>query len=352
MKERALLFAAVLLVAGRIGGQEAPPKEVPQYSLRAMETVPVAIQDNGFWDSAQCDQDGYVYWRAATAGDFESDPVWKIYPKWDRYTEFSMPKELVEEELRLRSFTVAADGTLYGIAHEYRKGQVFLVRFDSYGQVSSKTKLAVPKRLLPNLVAVFPKGETLVYGRLDEETPPGQEEQVRLAIYSEDGRLLSPVRLPKGKASEQPIEKKNSAANEPASQEPKESESGILPRGAVAMGDDGNAYLLLGTEIVVVSVRGEVVRTIPLTDIPSGFAPTNIQSSRGILSVKFTKGKVNAAVEAVRFRTIEAGTGSVQADYVPESDLGTTPVCFTANEGYRFYVFKEKKGYIARGWIQ
>ncbi len=352
MKGRALLFAATLLVAGRMGSQEGPPKEVPQYSLRTLQTVPVSIHDYGFWGGAQCDQDGYIYWRAATTGDFESDPVWKISPKWDRYTEFSVPKELAEEEFKLGAFTVAPDGTLFQVAYSSLNGQVLLLRFDSNGQVSSKTTLAVPERLAPQVVAVFPNGEILLSGRLDQETPAGGEVQRRVAIYAEDGRLQAPVKLPNRKTAANATEKDETEASAPGGEETTQSDVSQLPRWAVAMSEDGNAYLLLGMQIFAVNARGEVSRTVALSDVPSGFEPTNIQVSHGILSVKFMKGRVGELIEQVRFRTIEAVTGIVQADYLPESELGTTQVCFTANEGYKFVVVKEKKGYIARGWIK
>lgn len=353
MKRRVLFFAAVMLMAGRISSQQAPTSDVPQYPLRTVETVPVGFDDNGFWGSAQCDQDGYVYWRAATEPEFGSNPVWKISPKWDKYTKFSLPRELVEEEkLMLGGFTVTPDGTLYGVAYNNQKAQVYLLHFGSDGQVSSKTKLKVSERLLPSLVSVFPTGETLLYGQLDKEAPAGGEREARLAIYSEDGRLLAPVKLPRKKTSKADAKKEETAANEPSGKETIEGDSGLRPGKAVAMGEDGNAYILLGTQILGVNARGDVARTIPLADIPSGFVATNIQASHGTLSVRFTKGKVNALVEGVRFRTIEATTGTVQADYLPGPDLGNTHLCFTANEGYRFYVVKDKKAYIARGWIE
>ncbi len=356
-----------MVLSGRSNSQELPAKTVPQLSLHILQTVPVTLRDDyGFWSSAQCNQDGTVYWRAAKVGDFHSDPVWKISSKWDGYTEFSLPKDLVEKEFVLRSFTVAPDGTFYGVAHSPLNEQTLLLRFDTKGDISSKTALEPAERVLPRLVAVFPTGETLLYGWPYEATcqacrggssvgssnAAGKEMQEQLAIYAPNGRLLTPIRLPTPEGSRLVTQQDDIAANVRGGKQATERHSKLLPRWAVAMAEDGNAYLLGGTQIFAVSARGEVVRTIPLSDIPSGFVPINIQASHGILSVTLEKGRLNALVEAVRFRAIEAATGTVQADYLPEADLGTSQLCFTANEGYTFYVVKDKKSYVARAWIR
>lgn len=351
MKGRVLLFAAVILVAGRTSSQQAPANEVPQFPLHSVETAPVGVGDSGFWGDAQCDQDGYVYWRAGSDVDFESSPVWKISPKGEKLAEYSLPNELAEK-LLLGRFSVTPDGTLYGVAYGNLTGQVFLLHFGSDGQVSSKTKLAVSEHLIPGLVAVFPTGETLLYGQLDKEAPAAGERQERLAIYAPDGRLLAPVRLPRKKTAEKHSSKNETAANDPSGNETAESGSNALPQRAVAIGEDGNAYLLLGTQIFVVTAHGRVARTIQLSNVPSGFVPTNIQASQGILSVKFTKAEIGKPGVQIRFRTIEAATRTVQADYLPDPDLGAAQLCFTANEGYRFYIVKDKKVYFARGWIK
>lgn len=349
MKRRVLFLAAVILVAGGARSQRPPASDVPQFFLHTVEAAPVDLGTYGFWGDAQCDQDGYVYWRADSGQEFEASPVWKVSPKGDKVAEFSLPSEL-EGELLLGRFTVTPDGTLYGVAYNNLAGQVLLMHFGSDGQVSSKTKLKVAEHLLPSLVAVFPTGETLLYGQLDDEAPGGQKQE-RLAIYGSDGRLLAPVKLPR-KSTERDVRENETTANDSGGSEGAESGSNALPQRAVAIGDDGNAYLLLGTQIFVVTAHGTVARTISLDNVPSGFVPTNIQASQGILSVRFTKAEIGKPGVQLRFRTIEATTGTVQADYLPDPDLGAAQLCFTAKEGYRFYVVKDKKAYFARGWIK
>jgi hypothetical protein len=286
----------------------------------------------GFYSPPQCDGDGNIYLRPNQAPNYEKAPIWKLSPQAEKLAEFSLPSEF--QDFLAGPSTVDPGGDVYQAAYDGKR--VVVLKFAADGRFSNQTKVDVPhpEHFLPSNLAVFATGEILLAGYFSMEAPARLRSLPYVAIYHPDGRLLTKVstRLPDG--------------------------SNELPRDWTTVsgdwletGIDGNAYSLRGSRILVISPAGQIVRAINLSMPGSGYAATKIQLSRNILSVQFNKAEKSHKV-SVLFRTYDLASGDLLGEYVPDPELGNSPLCFSVDEGYTFFGNDHQKFQIKRGWVQ
>lgn len=322
----------VSTVLPRPKGFSALPN-IPRMTLKKVDAIEASLEGSGFYGSPICDSDGNTYLRTDAFLALDKNPIWKISPHGRKLAVFAPPTE-AEKEFRLGGFTVSGRGDFYALTYDYSEEteNYFLLRYGSDGEVSSKVHLQLPQQLLLDELAVFASGNVLVSGHFSNKAPKAARAQPRVLVLQSDGAPAGQVHLT-GKAA-----------------------AGVedeLPRGSVSMGDDGNAYVLRGSEVLVVSPSGHLERTIPVSAPGAGFHAERVQVSHGVLSVTFQK--VNSGKRKnleVMFRTFDPVTGIVQAEYVPDTGLSNYPLCFNPDEGYTFLGEKDGKTALVRAWVR
>jgi hypothetical protein len=306
---------------------------IPRMILKEVDVIQAPLENSGFYGSPICDSDGNTYLRTDAFLAVDKNPIWKVSPKGRRLTIFASPTE-AEKEFRLGSFTVSGRGDFYAVTYDYggETENYFLLRYGSDGEVSSKVHLELPQQLLLDELGVFASGSILVSGHFSNKVPKAMQDQPRVLVLQSDGSPAGEVHL-RGEAAA-PVDD-------------------TLPLGSVSMGDDGNAYLLRGPEVLVISPAGKLQRTIPVSSPATGFQAHSVQASHGVLSVTFQKVNFDKQRRLeVMFRTFDPVTGVVQAEYLPDAGISNYPLCFNPDEGYTFLGQKDGKMALVRAWVR
>ena len=310
----------------------AAPSEIPRMTLKKVGSVEASLEGSGFYGSPLCDSEGNIYLRTDASLRLDQNPVWKISPRGRKIEVFAPPVES-SKEFRLGEFTVSGSGDFYAVTYDYNEEteNYVLLHYGSDGEISSKTHLQLPEQFHVDKLAVFASGSILVSGHFSSKAMESLRDQPRLLFLQSDGTPGVQLQLT-GKAAAK-VE-------------------GNLSQNSISMGDDGNAYLLRGPEVLVISPSGRLERTIPLSIPASGFDAERVEISKGVLSVTFSRIKpgTKGTVE-VMFRTYDPVTGVVQAEYVPDSGL-VYSLCFDPNEGYTFLGQNDGKTELVRAWVR
>ena len=342
----------ILALGGGVGlsvRAQAPPAspDIPRMVLKPVDSRELR------WDfdstgPVLCDAEGNMYLRPALVLRVDKNPVWKFSPEGRKLVEFAPPTDTEDagKEFRMGEFTVSGTGGFYALTYDGNATAVdyFLVSYASDGEVSSKTHLDLPANFWVEKFAVFASGDILVSGHYDRHATEALRGQRRLLLLQNSGALVGEVGL-SGKAAAKFEETTWSKKGTPV--------QGSIPQDSVAMGEDGNAYLLRGPEVLVISPLGKLVRSIPVSSPAAEFNADSIQLSHGVLSVTFVKpnfGK-RTGIE-VMFRTFDPSTGVVQTEYVPGPELSNVSFCFSAGEGYTFLGGKGQQTTLVRAWVR
>jgi len=328
---------------------QAPPAspDIPRMVLQPLDARQVSW-DFDFDAPVLCDAEGNMYLRPTLPARIDKNPVWKFSPEGRKLVEFAPPTDTDDagKEFRMGEFTISPLGDFYALTYDGNSYHLtawdyFLVSYASDGEASSKIHLNLPADFWVDRFAVFTSGEILVTGHYSSRAAEALRGRLRVLILQSDGTLVREVKLT-GEAAAKYEEWR--ASKSPPAQGP------ILMEGAT-MGEDGNAYLLRGTEVLVLSSQGKLLRTIPVSPPEPGFIAMEIQVSQGVLSVVFNK--VGHGRIKVMFRTFDASTGVLQAEYVPGPELSNVPpLCFNGAEGYTFLGKKDGKPALVRAWVR
>ena len=108
-----------------------------------------------------------------------------------------------------------------------------------------------------------------------------------------------------------------------------------LHDGATTVGPDGNFYLVTGSELLIVSGGGDIVRRLVIPKTEEELAVSSIAVTEGLISVQLTKGDKEGMLH-VQYLVLNAGTGEPYSLYTPSDELGNNCVCFERNAGYTF----------------
>jgi hypothetical protein len=117
-----------------------------------------------------------------------------------------------------------------------------------------------------------------------------------------------------------------------------ETQKGKLPEGAVTASRDGNLYLLLSEEVVVISQSGQVVRKIPFTKPSREAVADRIVESGGHLAIWLETAAKRGPL-GLNLLLLDTGTGDQIGIYSPSDELGNNAICYTRNQGFEFMKF-------------
>lgn len=291
---RAVLFAGSFLLipgSGNAGSASTPPSgSSATLQVTAEAETPFS---GGLAGRAKCDDAGNIYFRST--GDIASQNYHPISSLPIREVGLDgRPKGLfslkdVSQGLLAIDFYVAGDGSVYQAARSESERAVYVIAYTANGTFRSKVRVQ-GEFFVPYQIAVFPSGEILLSGihGAYNRTP-------FTAVYREDGKLIKEIYEPEDEDA-----RKRAEAGEPGFRPSGiESSNDFVTRGDVALGSDGNVYLLRAASpalIYVISSCGEVVRKLQVGSPDSGLWAGRLNSANRILAISFLQKDANTGM--------------------------------------------------------
>jgi hypothetical protein len=315
MKFRMILLVALFAIPLTTHGQNSPaatPKASPPpvVSSHLQITASTKAQSVGstLVGNAKCDDDGNIYARTEHPEDEDDNgtkvPVQRIRPDGSVTGSFRVTD--AGPDISAMDFFVSGDGKVYEDAWTHDGKFVHILEFSSDGSLKSNLALDPETSIYPYQIAVFKSGEFLVSGLhgLHVQTP-------FTAVFDTKGKLIKKIYEPEDEDSRQKAEAGDAAFV---------SDSGYgnyyASHGDVALGSDGNAYLLRAVSpalIYVISPKGEVVRKLRIESSDPGWVARTIRSASGRLAISFAqRGHFNGIIRVVDLQ------GNAIVDYISD----------------------------------
>jgi hypothetical protein len=307
----------ILGLALLLGGAQAKatinqtPAAAPEpHILHASSSTAIQVPAFGHYGDAKCDGSGNTFYRpdAPTPGS-----VLKISEDGSQATLYLLPPEYSGS---LVDVSVDPSGVVHDLLMT-KEGSV-AVEFDRDGPVKSKTQLSVPEYVSASRFAVFNDGAVIYVGHTNRLASEDQRGKSYMALFDPSGKLVREL-----------SDRHAWSAGSP--ERP--------PDGAIAVAQDGNAYVLSSDTVTVLSESGEVVRKIPFQKPRPQESATRLDVSAGLLSIGLTYFVDKAVATEYLVTTTD---GEKVGLYQPSSDLGDSVVCFSADSGFTF--LKEGSG--------
>ena len=234
---------------------------------------------------------------------------------------------------------VDPDGRVYQAAMV--GDDVYVAEFAPDSSVKARTKLQVGSRHFTSItrLAVFSSGEYLLVG---ESGKTGYDPFT--AVFAADGRLMKEIYEPEDKDAHQKAETGDKEYVGAAASVGNR----FVNMGDVAVGCDGNAYLLYGTSptlIYVISPAGAVVRKLRITVDDLDFEAASIKAYARRLAIGF----VRSSDGAISIKVIDL-KGNAIGDYRMDA-VGTYSLALACygSEGLTFIPqFAESKLYLLK----
>jgi len=312
------------------GGTSAAAQQVAKQSvplaadeLRVLQPgspKPVQAPPFSFMGGAQCDSRGNMYFRLA--GSSHSETILEIFHDGIRSAAYFPPKPEKPDALGkagVRDFFVSPSGKVYELLHNEKDQGTVVIEFDSDGSVRDTVKPEVPERLQPLSLAVFDDGTLLIQGFIHILKPGEQtSDAVRsyVALFDASGKLRKELTgFPDFSLSVW---------------------SKSIQDGGVAIGQDGNAYLLDANSITVISETGEIARRMPYKKPDPDLIAPMLTFSDGLIAIKVLKHEGGNIIS--RYLVVRADNGETVGYYSLLQDESNRPValCFSRNEGFTF----------------
>ena len=296
---------AAMLCAKQVGGQVI--------ELKTTTKVEVALgRPGGMIGRAICDGAGNVYTReldqqSSTSKTVFQLPIQKITPTGVLAGTFRVIDAFPEDTNSLgKGGFVDHDGRVYQRA--MREDGIYVAGFARDGTVNVKTKLDAERNLVePWHLAVFKSGEYLLTGTTgkNNRTPFA-------AVFAANGQIVKKIYEPEDE------EARRKAEMGDARYASSNTGNSFVSSGDVAIGSDGNAYLLHGTSspalVYVISPTGEVVRKLRVDTANPDLTPRSVKSYAGRLAIGFG-GWVNTDPHQNLIKVTDL-QGNPLADYV------------------------------------
>jgi hypothetical protein len=286
--------------------------------LRVTDSHSLSVPGFMSFDGPQCDGKGNLYFRpvAATGRFSDSVSILRIDLKTETPTKYDLPPE-VAAKFSSVAFSVTNSGRVWLLEQDPSDGYAAF-GFDSNGKMTTSVHLRTPAKLLATWFRVADDSTVLVAGHFTDEAPKEMQGKPYLAIFDKNGNLRKTLGSPD----------LDSVDLDAASQGPM--------GGDVALGTDGNFYLLQRDNILVISEYGEIVRQMKFARPGNDAFGDGLELADGFLSIRFVTIDKDHSVHT-QFLVLYAANGANYALYGGSDELGkTSPLCFTGRSGYLF----------------
>lgn len=283
MKGSTLLMAGLCSVAPVLCAQQV--STAPTTNLKPTNRFELPLSRSmQMIGGSKCDAAGNVYARPLNVSDYKPSDMARIpvreYTAEGKLVTTFEPTGVNLDEVSTGRLFIGHDGIPYQLAW------TTVVAFNRDGSVKSKTTLKTGTEVVPHHVLVFKSGRFLLVGATGEHrTTP------YAAVFEPDGRLIKKIYEPEDDYAKSRAEIGDSDYSS--------HNSGVaagnvfVSRGDVALGDDGNAYVMHGaspTVVYVISPTGEVLRKFRVASSVPGQASSSIRSYEGRLAFSYPAG--------------------------------------------------------------
>jgi len=228
---------------------------------------------------AKCDSDDNIYIRLAHSDDHVGTklPIEKIKPDGNVVASFKVTD--ARTDVHAMDFFVTARGDVYEGAWD-RDGRMHVLEFSSNASLTSDVTLDVDPPVFPYQIAVFRSGEMLLSGLHGRHlyTP-------FTAVFDSRGKLIKKIYEPEDEDSRNRIESGDNTLITDAG-----TGNNFVYEGDVALGSDGNVYLLRSISpalIYVISPTGEVTRKLRIDSPAPGLVAQRVRAAPGRLAISF-----------------------------------------------------------------
>ncbi len=241
--------------------------------------------------NAKCDEAGNLYLRvmdeeaSRTHRITSTLPLLRIAPDGTVAGTYDVTK--VAADLRAIAFIVTGDGDVFMAARSDPEATVSVVAFTKAVPLGKQVSLE-SDFFVPYQIAVFPTGEFLLSGILGPEN-----RSPYTGLYDQKGKLIRSIYEPEDEDARHRAE-----SGEPGFR-PSSIQFGndFVTHGDVAIGSDGNAYLLRSSGLIyVISHSGQVLRKLRIESPEPGMLGSRIHSAPGRLAVVFLQHQSNQGV--------------------------------------------------------
>jgi hypothetical protein len=305
----------------------APARHPADGHLTRVQTLTTSEVTNAFRPPMICDPDGNVYLSTDPVG---VSGIRKLNEKGERIALFETSANHDLKVDAVAYFSLQPGGDLYELVYPHEINRyVFISKPD--GTFKSAIKLDPGFPFLPKKLAVFSGGQFLVAGEKYDADKTGALRPFA-GIFAADGHLLKEFELEDDKALHDIA----------ASGGPRVALSGMphanhaVDNSQVAMGDDGNAYLMRWTNpatFYAISPGGEAVRRFTVDPGASGFMPAEMDLYENRIAILFVARQTfDLIIKIVDLEGHEIATyDRPRANGKPKDDLGVALACYTEN---------------------
>ena len=249
-------------------------------------------------NTGRCDESGNIYVRALPPGGVlgkDRIPLQKITPDGLLAETFQVPLDSFMD----RGVFVASNGDVYRMGWEQNGGGPFdVVKFRKGGSVHSTVRPEIERGFWPQHLAVFPSGEFLLSGTVDDTMP-------KAAVFNASGKLIKTIYEPE----DEEARNQTVAHNPNYMLNPSETRWGVYDElGDAAVGPDGNVYLLRSAPpalVFVISPKGEVIRKFRVDPGDASLISSSIWIHSNRLAVAFKPRRGMPALALVKVVDLE-----------------------------------------------
>lgn len=308
-----MLFLLILILSG-FSAQNGLPQLSPR-PLKASSIKKLEIPGFGAFGQSQCDESSWYDHLAS--GFYRHAVIQRTSFSGAESTLYKLPSEFADSA-SFNDFSVTPHGDVTALVED-EQGHSIRFDFDSEGKVSSHAQLELSDQVEGDKIAVFPNGAMLFSGHYRAAAPPDLKGKRYVGLFQPSGKLLR--RLDQAAVG---VLKLDEVATH-------------IPEGAVAIGRDGNAYLLTPDKVLVISASGEIQKKISFTKPDPTFSAVAVQYSEGLLAISFAKQGTPKAPEALfQYLVLNTTTGEALGLYAPTAETGNDNICFSRREGFLF----------------
>lgn len=294
------------------GRVQVPPAPPPSKVLEVSSTKLVAAPDFGAYGTPVCDDDGNAYYHVGSFASYSDSTVFRLAADEDDHQVFKLPPDAPEGAM-FGAFNVTPAGRLWVVAFD-RQGKIFGYRFSRDGTVAGRVHFEAPVYLQPELFAAFDNDFFLLQGSFAKAAGPQFAGKKFAGLFGPGGVHIRELQI------------KQLAATDAAKKR--------LPEGAISVGSDGNAYLLLPEKILVISQSGQVLRELPFRKREQEDRAGNLYVSGGLVVIALFRAR-HTEIET-HLLALDANTGDEYGYYEPSPELGNNPICFSRDQGVTF----------------
>jgi len=259
-----------------------------------------------------CDLDGNLYFH------LDTNEVMFISANGNESHKFTLSDD---EKSGFQNFALSPSGDLYVLT--LVNGEYQIVTFDDDGMPRHPVTLQVADHIFNDKFLAFDDGTVLFRGLFDEGAPSKMQGKSYTALFEPSGKLRK--QLSTIAADDLPDVKKLGEARD----------------GAVATGEDGNAYVLTSKGINVISENGLLVRHFDVQKPDPKSLEYKIYVSGGTIALVLIPSE-STRITRADFLLLDATTGEPFGLYSTSPEIGPRDVCYSRQEGFTF--LRRKQG--------